>query len=335
MPSVVNPTGRSLRLQSIYETWGPIARAIFVLHDQQQEFPQGKHLTFSSKSSPYDAYSYPQTLLVPETISVEQGVPRLYHTIRTIYERVNPDFAFFVNDHTFVIPEHLCKYLDGRDPEDDLYAGHALKNGKDEVFNSGAAGYILSRATMQKLIEKWDAHDDGKCSIGSNTNSWLQGNPGLVTLQCLNALGIKATDTRAAGKWHRFHAFGLIRTVAGQVDGWYDKKHVGMDAFDGFDNSYNLLLDGEDCCSMGTISFHYVEYKECKALFQTRNALMSRPTMTDEELKAFMTEVWPKGNKEIGGYSRGLPSKEGKWQPLLNVVRKISRRLPPPTGSEC
>jgi hypothetical protein len=335
VPSVVNPKGRSSRLQSIHETWGPRARAIFVVHNQTEEFPQGTHLTLSEESAPYDPYSYPQTLLLPGKIGVNDGVPRLYHTIRTVYERVNPDFCFFVNDHTFVIPEHTCEYLDGRDPLDDLYAGHALKNGKEGVFNSGAAGYLLSRATMRNLIQKWDAKDNEKCWVGPEASSWLQGNPGLVTVQCLNTLDIHAMDTRVGGKWHRFHAFPLTRVVAGNVDNWYHKKHDGMDAFDGYDVTYNTLLSGEDCCDESTVSFHYVEYTECKALFATRQALLDKPGMTDEQLQAFMIERWPKKNKELGAYSRGLPSQEEEWKPLLAVVRKISHPVTPPADSDC
>lgn len=332
VPSVVHPEGRRRRLDAIHKTWGPHARAIFVLHNQT-EFPQGSHLTLSEKSSPSDRYRYPQSLLVPPNIAVEDGLPRLYHAIRTIYQRVNPDFCFFVNDHTFVIPEHLCEYLEGSDPNVDLYAGHALRNGQTDVFNSGAAGYILSRATMQKLVEKWDQQDP-TCWVGPESdNKWLQGNPGLVTVQCLQSLGIEAFDTRVDGKWHRFHAFPLTRVVAGKVDQWYVNKHDGMDAL-GYDKSYTKLLAGEDCCAAETVSFHYVEYKECKALFETRKALLQTPDMANDKLKNLMIQLWPSEFKEIGGYSRGLPktTNEEAWRPLLAVMRKISR---PVSNADC
>lgn len=108
MPSVVNPKGRARRLKAIQDTWGPGARSIFVVHNVT-EFPDAAHAIISEDSSPEDPYSYPQLLLLPNDMSVEDGLPRLFYTIRTIFEKVNPDFAFFVNDHTFVIPEHLCK----------------------------------------------------------------------------------------------------------------------------------------------------------------------------------------------------------------------------------
>lgn len=223
MPSVVNPEGRKRRLDSIFETWGPAARAIYVVHNVT-EFPQGQHNVLGEGVKPEDPYSYPQLLLVPPSIGADDGLPRLNHVIRTVHKKVNPDFAFFVNDHTFVIPEHLCKYVEDKHSSQDMYDGHAMKNDKD-VFNSGAAGYILSRETMRKLVKKWDEGND-TCLV-KNGNKWLQGNPGLVTVKCLKEeLGIVAKDTRYHKKWHRFHAFPLTRMVTGAVDEWYKNKHM-------------------------------------------------------------------------------------------------------------
>lgn len=100
LPSVVNPKGRQQRLDSIFQTWGPAARAIYVVHNVS-EFPQGHHAIWGGNSTPEDPYSYPQLLLVPPSIGSDDGLPRLNYVIRSVYEKVNPDFAFFVNDHTF------------------------------------------------------------------------------------------------------------------------------------------------------------------------------------------------------------------------------------------
>lgn len=99
MPSVVNPNGRQKRLDSIFETWGPAARAIYVVHNVS-EFPQGHHAVLGEGHTPEDPYSYPQLLLVPPSISFEDGLPRLNYVIRAVHEKIDPDFAFFVNDHT-------------------------------------------------------------------------------------------------------------------------------------------------------------------------------------------------------------------------------------------
>jgi hypothetical protein len=326
MPSVVNPTKRSRRLESILATWGPTARAVYVVHNVT-EFPKAAHAVMSEESAPEDPYSYPQLMLVPSSIGVDDGVPRLNHVIRSVYEKINPDFAFFVNDHTFVIPEHLCYFLRAKDPDEDMYAGHAMKNNQKDVFNSGAAGYVLSRQTMKRLVEKWD-QDDPICS-GKDGNKWLQGNPGIVTSKCLKeVLGVEAFDTRHDQKDHRFHAFPLVRMVTGKVDKWYLDKHDNMDKMMDTDESYNTLLSGSDCCAQSTVSFHYVEFLESRAMFATREALLENPHMTEKELKHLMMAEWPKTQKEVGGYSQGLPRDTDKdaWKPLLHTMRKISSR---------
>ena len=335
LPSVVNPPGRPQRLRAIQDTWGPYARSIFVLANTTEFPPASVHQAlWSETAEPGDPFSYPQALLVPSHLgdTKEAGVARLMYTVRTIYEKVNPDYAFFVNDHSYVIPEHLCHYLQDLDPLDDLYAGHAMKT-DDYVFNSGAAGYLLSRSTMKKLVQKWDDKDP-RCVLNKDhpnpKTKWLQGNPGLLTTLCLkDALNISAIDTREDGKYHRFHAFPLTRQVSGKVDKWFFNKHTPeMAAKIGADESYATLLHGEDCCAKSTVSFHYVEHAEARALFATRERLLANPHLSDHELKALMLSEWPKHRQEVGFYSHPLPdaSNTDEWKSLLRTVRKISTR---------
>ncbi len=100
------------------------------------------------------------------------------------------------------------------------------------------------------------------------------------------------------------------------------------------DESYNTLLNGVDCCSAETISFHYVEYRESIALFATREAILKNPHIADHDIKAIMLAEWPREHKEIGGYSRGLPSESDTetWKALIQVIRKMSSRN---TQREC
>lgn len=188
-----------MRLSNIAKTWCPTARAVYVVHSID-EYPNGANILVSTNST---GNPYPQLLLVPDSIRAEMGVQRLEHVIRTVHQTINPDFAFFVNDHTFVIPDNLCKFLKDRDSSTDLYAGHPLKGKQETVFNSGAAGYVLSRSTMEKLsellllqlvlggvfteylflsfdeVDEWDK-PNSKCSA-SGASQWIQNNPGLLT----------------------------------------------------------------------------------------------------------------------------------------------------------
>ena len=337
MPSVVNPKGRAQRLRAIQDTWGPYARSIFVVANATEFPPAQIHraMIMPEDAPDYlplgDPFSYPQSLLLPaEGMGEKEGIARLIYTITTVYERVNPDYAFFVNDHSYVIPEHLCAYLADKDPLDDLYAGHALKT-DNYVFNSGAAGYLLSRSTMKRLVRAWhDRQEHCVVDVNDKSTEWLQGNPGLLTTFCLEkSFNITAIDTRQYGKYHRFHAFPLTRSVSGKVDQWYINKHTTEVAQKiGADESYATLLTGEDCCATDTITFHYVEHMEARALFATRERLLANPHMADKELKQFMVHEYPKNRQEYGFYSHPLPepASQDEWTALLKTVRKISTR---------
>eukprot|EP00957_Ditylum_brightwellii_P063514 4820930-Ditylum_brightwellii.AAC.1 len=197
--------------------------------------------------------------------------------------------------------------------------------GNDFAFNSGAAGYILSRVTMKRLGKKW-SEKDPECTA-ENAPAFIQGNPGLVTARCLShILHVSALDTRDEYGRHRFHAFGLVRVIAGKVDDWYNKKHETLDGVLGVDNvHHHKLQSGTLCCAPRTVSFHYVEGSETRSLFEVRKRLKEEPTISDDELKKFMQKVWPAERKEIGFYAHGLPNDDStSWENILQVMRMIS-----------
>jgi hypothetical protein len=197
-------------LEAIARTWGDAGHAIYVIHNLAEEFPSG--------ADGSDTNEFPQTLVVPPNITFDDGLPRLNFVFRQIYENYDFDFAFFANDHTYIIPSHLCFFLQDKSPTNKLYAGHALKNER-EAFNSGAAGYFVSRESVRQLVQKLSEEDEF-CVVkpGSRGQKWLQGNPGLVSARCFHhSLDTRAIDTRESGKYHRFHAYGIVRTAMGKV----------------------------------------------------------------------------------------------------------------------
>jgi len=300
--SEVNPDNRHNRLESIHATWGPSSRAIFVVNNVT-EYPKASHAVISRDSQPRDPYSYPQLLLLPPDALPDRSVASLKYIIQTVLEQVDPDFALFTNCHTYIIPDHVCHFLKDIAPSDGMYAGHALKV-NNASFHPESAGYILSRRSMRNLVSKWKENDpiciDPK-----------ESHPGFFVSKCLSQVfGIAAQDTRQDGKYHQFHSFPLMRLVTGDIDQWY------------LDLSEHENLFGDDCCSDNTVSFHYVEHLESRALFATRKALLDNPDMADEELKAMMIQLWP---VNVGGYSRRLPDATSKvWPTLLRVMRKVS-----------
>ncbi|KAL7549892.1 hypothetical protein ACHAWF_013148 [Thalassiosira exigua] len=322
MPSVVKPEARPLRLANIAKTWGAPSRAVYVVHSTD-EYPPGELIGEASNNM-----AYPQNILVPAHITVDKGVERLIYVIRAVH-KLNLDFAFFVNDHTFVLPDHLCQFLNQHDSSKDLYAGHALKGKGETVFNSGAAGYVLSRSTMERLIRELDK-PASECSP-ENVSKWLHGNPGLLTAQCfVQVLDIPVVDTRDKKDLsHKFHAYGLVRTVMGEMDEWYFNKHQLLDGVLGEDKKFHHRPQpGVQCCSDHSISFHYVEAAESLAFWEVLESVHRQPIMSDEDIVDLMHRVWPslrQGPEGYGAYAHALPMPDSDiWKDIVQVVKKIS-----------
>eukprot|EP00547_Thalassionema_nitzschioides_P018176 CAMPEP_0194240452 /NCGR_PEP_ID=MMETSP0158-20130606/6617_1 /TAXON_ID=33649 /ORGANISM="Thalassionema nitzschioides, Strain L26-B" /LENGTH=389 /DNA_ID=CAMNT_0038975147 /DNA_START=43 /DNA_END=1209 /DNA_ORIENTATION=+ len=270
--SEVNPDGRHDRLLSIQSTWGPAARVIFVVNNVT-EFPQAPVMSTSTTSNQNNEQqqtsSYPQLLPLPPG-TADRSIAALQYTIRTILRDINPEFALFTNCHTFVIPEHVCHFLNDKSPSEHLYAGHALNVGGTKIFHPASSGYVLSRTTMQGLVQQWD---DGACRTERS-------HPGFFISECLkNVFHVRPMDT-TLDDGQQFHSFPLIRLISGDVDDWYKKM------------SAVKFVGGVDCCSHNTISFHYMEAPECRALYATLKYNINF-TKDDESLKKFMIDTWP------------------------------------------
>lgn len=218
-----------------------------------------------------------------------QGVARL----RWVLEIVNgTDFVFMCNDHTAVIAPNLKCYLRSLSASAPGYRGHALaQRSHSEIFNSGAAGYVLTRAALR--ID-WT----NKACSAPRDSKWLQGNPGLVLARCLRAHGVKAGDTRDVHGAHRFHAYGLVRTATGRVDDWYEKMHGDLPF-----SPPSVVQAGDLCCAEHTVSFHYVEAAEQLSLHQLLAKLPHFQRQTD--LERWLDTEWPR--KNLGAYSQPVP----------------------------
>lgn len=326
LPSVVNPRGRLERLKAIAETWGPASKAVFVMHDDEEGLESWNNFQLSEFAS----ITYPAIMRIPKEISVDQGVERLVYVMNNIAKEgtAGPDFVFFANDHTFVIPEHLCLFLKDYSSKLDFYAGHPLANeGLEYGFNSGASGYALSNMTIKKLVNA--ISQKKKFCTTDEKNAWLSGNPGILTAACLGStLHTPPFDTRTPQGEHLFHAFGIVRTVTGNVDEWYLNKHKKLYFRKEGDEDKDHLPSGELCCGKSTVTFHYVEYTETRQLYKARQFIADSEEMghplSDRVISNWLDKNWPKADK-VGGYSHVLPSKDSEERrQLIRVLRKIS-----------
>ena len=206
-------------------------------------------LAFSTESDPrIPAISIPH--------DGEESYNNMWQKVRSIWRYVDEhyaddfDFFFLGGDDLFVLPQNLRSYLATLGSPDELiFAGRRFKGyGKDNYFNSGGAGYTLSRGTL-KLFAK-DGLNDPRCAPEVTTSM-----EDVMVAQCLRrAFGIGLTDTRDAQGRERFHPFSpgthfhWTPPKPGKASDWYQE----------YNQEWGVKL-GAECCSPDSVSFHYLK----------------------------------------------------------------------------
>jgi glycoprotein-N-acetylgalactosamine 3-beta-galactosyltransferase len=197
-------------------------------------------------------------------ISIPHNGPEHYNNmwqkIRSILKFVGThyldDFDFFYQggEDLFVITQNLKRYLqqlmdqDNKTAEDDYFVGRRFKGGGSQgYFNTGGAGYALSRGTLRKYVNKgWN---NTNCHISVPTSM-----EDVMISQCLlRVFGIGLTDTRDHELRERFHHFPPERLYT-----WRPRGRRRSDWYSAYNRDWPPMTE-EMCCSPESVSFHYIK----------------------------------------------------------------------------
>ena len=129
-------------------------------------------------------------------LNVSEGRENLWDKTKKAFENVYKnhfqDYDWFVkaDDDTYMIVENLRYLLKDFDPNQPLFFGQKLKlnGGKQTVFFSGGAGYVLSREALKRFAET-GMRDPELCRQDP-------GGPEDVVFGCLENLGVETGDSR-------------------------------------------------------------------------------------------------------------------------------------------
>ena len=160
------------------------------------------------------------------------------------------DYFILGGEDLLVIPENLRQYLSTlqQTPDDDLFAGRRFKGyGKDNYFNSGGAGYVLSRGTLRKYITT--GYDHPHCNPHRHTAM-----EDVMIAECLRKVfNIGLTDTRDDQARERFHPF-----APGNHLSWAPPQPGVHDWYFDYNQEWGLK-QGLECCAPDSVSFHYIK----------------------------------------------------------------------------
>mmetsp|Transcript_33040 Transcript_33040/g.80303 ORF Transcript_33040/g.80303 Transcript_33040/m.80303 type:complete len:518 (+) Transcript_33040:124-1677(+) len=222
------------RIRAIRETWAPGCDGF---------------LAFSTKSDPrIPAISLPH--------EGPEAYENMWQKVRSIWAFVGKhyldDFDFFFQggDDLFVLPQNLRLYLSrtvANPDQDDFFGGRRFKSGKTDYFNSGGAGYVLSRATLRKFVK--EGLESKICNAHLKTSM-----EDLMIARCLRMqFGIGLVDTRDEKERERFHPFS-----PGNHFTWKPPVPPKTDWYEQYNREWPPKL-GKDCCAPDSVSFHYIK----------------------------------------------------------------------------
>ena len=261
--SVVTPLRRPMRLHAIAETWGHdlVTRGVDLIvlsSDAEADCsPAAKAAPGGINSLPYTCISPPSPIdLIKDKAAAFQWIVRtiLIHDGPTLqgYGRIRPpkagkmEYFMWCNDHTFIVASNFVSYVSNQLAENGnnapIYAGKELYSG-GRLFNSGAAGILLSRTSTDILVKQWDnPGENPECfppllqpknarprrKVPGNPSFGKVNEPGLLLADCMFLAGVLPNRTRDDGPrvqkgnstQDRFHAYGPQRLASGDVDQW-------------------------------------------------------------------------------------------------------------------
>lgn len=306
--SIIETETRPDRIEAIHKTWGPQANAFFIAHHNE---------TYLS--------NFP-TINVPNTIQSGHRLPAFYYAMRNVYEKINPDFLVFACDHTFLIPEHLAAHVDRLDPSQPILQGRMLaekENKPESILLTPASGLLMSRELVNRVLRQLET---GLKPCARKGDAYWNGKPDRALLECSRHLGVFPLDSRDGKLKNRFHSYGVVRVALAQYDEWYVNFHNNFAHMPGYFPFE--LVEGPDCCSRESISFHYVSAHEHFAFHRIRQKILAKPTASDSEIISWLKDSWPREKHELTPWSGKVPFEDSKKLLLvINVLRKISGAL--------
>uniref|UniRef100_A0A8C4Q528 Glycoprotein-N-acetylgalactosamine 3-beta-galactosyltransferase 1 n=1 Tax=Eptatretus burgeri TaxID=7764 RepID=A0A8C4Q528_EPTBU len=180
-------------------------------------------------------------------LNTSEGRSKLYLKTIKAFEFIHDnyldkaDWFLKVDDDTYVIVENLKLILSKHNPEKALYFGKHFKMHIKQGYMSGGAGYLLSKQALKRYI----------CGVREKKCNQKSIDEDVEIGRCLEIMAVQPVDTRDKFTRETFHPFALVHHL---IPAEFPAR-FNLELFKHY--SYHGHVDGYECCSDLSVSFHY------------------------------------------------------------------------------
>ncbi|KAK3596041.1 hypothetical protein CHS0354_032566 [Potamilus streckersoni] len=193
-------------------------------------------------------------LRTPDIINSEYPDNRSYlmHKVRSAFAFVHDkhmediDWVFKADDDTYAIIENLRFLLSHYDANKPGYLGFKFDKFVASGFMSGGAGYVISRQSLKQLVQS--GIRENKCPFLTHEEFTRLGEDRAIA-ECLEKVNVPRLISRDVFGRDTFHPYQIELHYLGGLPNTL------------FTWCKEPAVEGRNCCSQFTISFHYTNPK--------------------------------------------------------------------------
>ena len=195
-------------------------------------------------------------LNLPMNESYDKMAEKVLLTLKMTYELNNNfetrfNWYLLVDDDTFIYTDNLYKFIKLTDSKLAYSYGYNFKKVVQTGYHSGGGGVLMPTESLKRLYE----------SIRNNKCAFKDGYGDVALGQCSHISNVKIGNSTDSLGRERFHPLDVRDHYDGNYPDWM------------YDYAKNKVKSGIECCSLESISFHYVNQQDMYKMKKSKNYL--------------------------------------------------------------
>jgi glycoprotein-N-acetylgalactosamine 3-beta-galactosyltransferase len=192
-------------------------------------------------------------LNLPLNESYDKMAEKVLLTYKMIYEleKIKFNWYLLVDDDTFIYIDNLYKFIESTDSKIPYTYGYNFKKVVSTGYHSGGGGVLMPYESLKRIYE----------SIINNKCDFKEGYGDVALGHCSHISNVKIGDSTDSFGRERFHPLNVKDHYSGNYPDWI------------YSYAKNKLKSGFDCCSLDSISFHYVNKQDMYKMKKSKTYL--------------------------------------------------------------